>query len=237
MIEHAAHEFFVKCGEMCNDLFLPHKDSLKGILLGGPGATKEYFYKETYLHYELQQKVVQPLFDVGYTDEYGLRELVERATQTLHGLELTEEKRLIQRLLNEIRKAEGGLAAYGEAQVRTAMEAGAVDILLVSDGLRKKRVTLRCGACQKESSRVVPDGEVEAAVEGPCPHCAAGPLSKVSEEDFVEDLYQRSEKSGATVRLVSTESEEGEMLSKAFGGVAAILRYPLGSRLFSAPSR
>ena len=107
MIEHAAHEFFVKIAEMAAELFLPRKEQLKGILLGGPGATKEYFFKEGYLQYELQQKVVQPLFDTGYTDEYGLRELVEKATQTLHGLELTEEKRLIQRLLNEIRKADG----------------------------------------------------------------------------------------------------------------------------------
>ncbi|HEV2230890.1 MAG TPA: peptide chain release factor aRF-1, partial [Thermoplasmata archaeon] len=51
MIEHAAHEFFVKCGELANELFLPKKDLLKGILLGGPGATKEFFYKEGFLHY------------------------------------------------------------------------------------------------------------------------------------------------------------------------------------------
>ena len=114
LIEHAAHEFFVRVGEIANELFLPRKETLKGVLLGGPGATKEYFYKESYLHYELQQKVVQPLFDTGYTDEYGLKELVEKATQTLHGLEITEEKKIIQRLLNEIRKAETGLAAYGE---------------------------------------------------------------------------------------------------------------------------
>ena len=137
MIEHAAHEFFVKCGEMSNELFLPKKDELKGILIGGPGATKEYFFKENYLHYELQQKVVQPLFDVGYTDDYGLRELVEKATQTLHGLELTEEKQLIQRLLNEIRKAESGLAAYGERDVLRALEVGAVAILLLSEGIRR----------------------------------------------------------------------------------------------------
>ena len=231
MIEHAAHEFFVKCGEMSNEIFLPQKDSLKGILLGGPGATKEYFYKEAYLQYELQQKVVQPLFDVGYTDEYGLRELVEKATQTLHGLELTEEKRIIQRLLAEIRKAEGGLAAYGERQVDAALSAGAVELLLVSEGSRKKRVVYRCGQCQKETVRVLPDEQADAAPSGPCPHCGAASLSRTAAVDYVEDLYERASASGGKVRLVSTESEEGEMLAKAFGGVAAILRYPMGDRL------
>ncbi|MFI5418597.1 MAG: peptide chain release factor aRF-1 [Candidatus Lutacidiplasmatales archaeon] len=231
MIEHAAHEFFVKCGEMSNELFLPKKDELKGILLGGPGATKEYFYKEAYLHYELQNKVVLPLFDVGYTDEYGLKELVERATQTLHGLELTEEKRIIQRLLGEIRKAEGGLASYGEAEVARALEAGAVDILLVSEGLRKRRVTLHCQSCGKDERKILLDADVEGAAETPCPHCAAPTRQQVAVEDYVEGLFERAQRSGAKVRLISTESEEGEMLSKAFGGVAAILRYPIARRM------
>jgi peptide chain release factor subunit 1 len=230
MIEHAAHEFFVRCGEMSNELFLPKKDVLKGILLGGPGATKEYFYKENYLHYELQQKVVQPLFDVGYTDEYGLSELVEKATQTLHGLELTEEKRLVQKLLVEIRKAESGLAAYGEVDVERAMEAGAVDTLLLSEGLRKKRVEFRCNQCQSTFVKSLPDDEVEAQLAKPCPSCRGGPVVVVSTEDFVERMFRRAAESGAEVRMISSESEEGEMLGKAFGGVAAILRYPLPQR-------
>jgi peptide chain release factor subunit 1 len=231
MIEHAAHEFFVKCGEMSNELFLPYKDSLKGILLGGPGATKEYFYKEAYLHYELQQKVIQPLFDVGYTDEYGLKELVERATQTLHGLEVTEEKRIVQRLLAEIRKPDGGLAAYGERQVQAAIDAGALDLLIVSEGLRKHRVVLRCGQCQTESVRIVPDEMVDETTHGTCPACGASQWSKTDDQDYVEFLYARADAVGASVKLISAESEEGEMLVKAFGGVAAILRYPMGDRL------
>ena len=227
MIEHAAHEFFVKIAEMAGELFLPRKATLKGILLGGPGATKEYFYKEGYLHYELQQKVVQPLFDTGYTDDYGLRELVEKATQTLHGLDLTEEKRIVQRLLAEIRKGDAGLAAYGEADVNHALDLGAVDTLLVSEGLRRQRVTFLCTACQTEFSRTLPDAEIDAVLDGPCPHCGQRQVTERSNEDFVESLFRRGSESGAGVRLISTESEEGEMLEKAFGGIAALLRYPL----------
>ncbi|HXW66431.1 MAG TPA: peptide chain release factor aRF-1 [Thermoplasmata archaeon] len=227
MIEHAAHEFFVKVAEMAGELFLPRQETLKGILLGGPGATKEYFYKEGYLHHELQQKVVLPLFDTGYTDDFGLRELVEKATQTLHGLEITEEKRIVQRLLGEIRKAESGLAAYGEADVRRALDLGSVDTLLVSEGIRRRRVGFRCSACQTTFERTLPDDEIEAAREGPCPNCGQRALTEVSSEDFVESLFRRASDSGAKVRLISSESEEGEMLAKAFQGIAALLRYPL----------
>ena len=230
MIEHAAHEFFVKCGEMSNELFLPKKEFLKGILLGGPGATKEYFFKESYLQYELQQKVVQPLFDVGYTDEYGLRELVEKATQTLHGLEITEEKRIIQQLLSEIRRAEKGLASYGEIDTAAALDAGAVETLLVSEGLRRRRLALKCSACGHEFKKVVADDAVEPTVAAPCPSCRAGPVTLVDNEDYVEGLFRRAQESGAGIRLISTESEEGEMLAKAFAGIAALLRYPMATR-------
>ncbi len=236
MIEHAAHEFFVKIAEMSGELFLPRKEQLKGILLGGPGATKEYFYKQNYLEYELQQKVILPLFDTGYTDEYGLKELVEKATQTLHGLEITEEKRIVQRLLSEIRKAESGVAAYGPVDVDYALEVGAVDTLLISEGLRQQRVKFRCSACGTEFERSLPDKEVEALLDGPCPKCGQRSLSETASEDFVEGLFRRAADSGAEARLISTESEEGEMLQKAFRGVAAILRYPLATRAVTRPS-
>jgi peptide chain release factor subunit 1 len=230
MIEHAAHEFFVKIAEMANELFLPRKETMKGILLGGPGATKEYFYKESYLHHELQQKVVQPLFDTGYTDEFGLKELVEKAGQTLHGLVITEEKRLVQHLLSEIRRGDAGLAAYGEADVQRALELGSVETLLVSEGLRRRRVTYRCSACQQEFTRTLPDEEVDKVLDGPCPNCGQRSLTEVNAEDYVEGLFRRVADSSGSVRLVSTESEEGEMLVKGFQGIAALLRYPLPPR-------
>ena len=236
MIEHAAHEFFVKVAEMAAELYLPRKETLKGILIGGPGATKEYFFKEGYLHHELQQKVVLPLFDTGYTDDFGLKELVEKAAQTLHGLEVTEEKRIIQRLLNEIRKADQGLAAYGEASVARALDLGSVETLLISEGLRKRRVVFRCTACRNTFERTLPDQEIDTVLDGPCPNCSQRALTEESSEDYVEGLFRRAAASGATVRLISTESEEGEMLAKAFQGIAALLRYPLPAPV-SAPAR
>ncbi len=229
MIEHAAHEFFVKIAEMSSEAFLPKRDQLKGILVGGPGATKEFFVKESFLTPALQQLVVTPLFDTGYTDEYGLRELVEKATQTLHGLELTEEKRLIQKLLSEIRRAEVGLAAYGERDVERALELGAVETLLVSDGLRRERGTFRCSSCQTEFTRTVAHEEEQTVTDAPCPKCGQRTVAAVASVDFVEGLFRHAAESGADARLISTESDEGEMLLRAFEGVGAILRYPLPS--------
>src|SRR5437773_10706221 len=132
--EQAVHEFFKKIGALAAAAFQTRRE-LKGLIIGGPGFTKDTFVKEGYLHHELARKVLGT-FDTGYTDESGLRELVANAAEVLRDLDLMREKHLVQHLMDEIRKAEGGLAAYGEEHVRRALELGAVDTLLISEGLR-----------------------------------------------------------------------------------------------------
>src|SRR3972149_6706863 len=65
---------------------------LRGILVGGPGYTKEQFVGGGYLHHELVKKILAPSFDVGYTDENGLREVVGAARATLKELDLMRAK-------------------------------------------------------------------------------------------------------------------------------------------------
>ena len=221
LIEIAAHEFYKKTAEVANEAFLAQAN-LKGILIGGPGPTKEFFVKEEYLNHELRKKIVDT-FDVCYTDEYGLKELVEKAKESLTDLDLMREKALMQKLLEEIRKSDGGLAAYGEEQVRHALGLGAVETLLVSEGLRKKRVTLKCPQCNW-SGQVTVDKTEDAR----CPACPTATPTIESSLDFVDAFYEDAGKVGTKVELLSIDSEEGEMLMKAFGGIAAILRYGIG---------
>jgi len=223
LIEIAAHEFFKKTADVANEAFLNQPD-LKGILVGGPGPTKEFFVKEEYLNHELRKKIIDT-FDTGYTDEYGLKELVEKAKDALIDLDLMREKALMQRLLEEIRKSDGGLASYGEDQVRHALAMGAVDTLLISEGLRKKRVTLKCPQCGWSGQLTVDKDE-----DARCPACPQATPTIESSADFVDAFYEDAGKVGTKVELLSVDSEEGEMLMKAFGGIAAILRYGLGGQ-------
>ena len=57
VIDLAAHEFKKRIGEHMNNAFLDI-DDLKGVIIGGPGNTKEEFLKGEYLHYEIKQKVI-----------------------------------------------------------------------------------------------------------------------------------------------------------------------------------
>ncbi|MDR0523260.1 MAG: peptide chain release factor aRF-1 [Candidatus Methanoplasma sp.] len=218
LIEIAAHEFYKKVADNATEVFL-NREGLQGILVGGPGSTKDFFVKEEYLHHELRKKVVTPYFDTGYTDESGLRELVDAAKDTLVDIQLTVEKEYMQRLFREIRKPDGGLSAYGEGDVRAALDVGAVDVLLVSETLDRSRVTLEC-ASGHSSGATVDDPDAKMA----CPVCGA--QAKVtSSEDLIDGLFEAADKFSTHVQLISGDSEEGDMLLKAFGGMAAILRY------------
>lgn len=214
----AIHEFYKKVGEKASEALLPHKENLVGILIGGPSPTKEEFYEGEYLHHELQKKIIG-LFDVSYTDESGLYELVEKAQDALQELDLMREKRLMNRFLKEI--AKDGLAAYGEEEIRKYLSLGAVDTLLLSEDLRYERVKYRCPICNKEVEITVREG-----VEKP-PVCEKDgvAMEEVERRDIILELSDLAEKMGSNVEFLSTESEEGSMLFNAFGGIAAILRF------------
>jgi len=219
LIEIAAHEWYKKIGDLMTEAFLSRPE-IKGILIGGPGYTKEYFATQDYIHHELRKKLIPTFLDTGYTDEYGLRELVEKARGVLSDLDLMREKDLIQRLMDEIRKEDGGLASYGEDQVRRDIRIGAVETLLISEGLRRKRLKVACANGDWEGEQTVAD----ESLLGTCPK-DGGSLSIVTKADIVEELSTGAAQTGAKVELISRDSEEGELLLRAFGGIAAILRY------------
>ena len=215
----AINEFYTKVGESATEAFLPLGKDLVGILIGGPSPTKEEFYEGEYLHHELQKKVLG-LFDVSYTDESGLYELVENAEEALQELDIVKEKKLINKFLKELVK--DGLATYGEDEVREALKMGAVDTLLLSEDLRFFRVEFRCPMCGDTRKITFKEGESVSP-----PKCEKDnvTMEKIKEEDVVKELAELADQTGATVEFISTESEEGGQLHNAFGGIAAILRF------------
>ncbi len=221
LIEIAAHEFFKKVAEIADDAFL-NQDSLLGVLIGGPGDTKKFFITEEYLNHELRKKVLDPV-DTSYTDEYGLKELVENAKTILTDLSLNREKELMQRFFRELRKPDGGLSCYGEDEVRHALALGAIDTLLISEGIRLKRVKINCQNCGEMEITVPDEDHIQ------CPQCKSPSSPEIIEsKDFIDAFYDDADQVGTKVELLTVDSEEGDILLRAFGGLAAILRYNIG---------
>ncbi len=218
-IEIAAQEYFKRLADKANGLLL--EEEVDGLLVGGPGRTKDDFIDGGFLHHELENKIIDT-FNTGYTDEYGLKELMENAKETLSELEVMKEKKLINKLMEEIKNPNGGMASYGEEEVMRALRMGAVETLLVSEGINKQKVKVGCPDCSYEEDMTV-EGKLRKK-ELSCPNCDSE-LETSDKKDIIELLYEMAEEVGSEVKLISSESEEGELLKNAFGGVAALLRY------------
>ena len=229
--EIAINEFYTKVGERSSAIFLAEKDffeRFKGVLIGGPSPTKEEFEAGSYLHHEIQKKIIG-LFDVAYTNEDGLAELVDAAKDALKGMGVVKEKEFMQRFLKELVK-DAGLAAYGEESIRKNLEIGAVDILLLSANLRKSRLRVKCQSCDYIHERTInvePGKTVRDIDLGSCPKCTA-PIILEEETDIIDELAKLADASSARVEIISDDFEEGSILFTAFGGIAAILRYRTG---------
>ncbi len=199
-----------------------------GIIIGGPGPTKEEFVEGDYLHHELRKKVIG-VVDISYHGEYGLRELVEKASDILKDHEAVKERQLIQEFFKHLVK-DTGMITYGEKEVRKALELGAVDKLLISEGYDKVRVRAKCNNCGWEELKTMSEQEFHVYKKQltHCPPKCGSQNITFEKWDVAEELIKMAEESGgADVEIISLDTEEGQQFYKAFGGLGAILRYKI----------
>ena len=168
LIEEAAHNFFKKSAERACNYWLPLINDLKGIIIGGPGATKDFVVKNEYFHHEIRKLIKEPLFDVGYSNESGLRELVQRAGSMMDQIELDIERNLVDNFLREVMQT-NPKATYGEVMIRQALNQGAVSKLLLSEGINNldliDELTILAGHTSAEVSIISMDSEEGATLK------------------------------------------------------------------------
>lgn len=133
--DNMAKEFFRKIAEQVKEEFFDMKN-LTGILVGGPGPTKEDFLKEGNLVTVLKEKVIA-VKDIGYADEHGLELLVEASQEELADQEITKEKKLMEDFFDKLGK-DRDKTSYKLEEVKKALTMGAVDKLFISKKLDKK---------------------------------------------------------------------------------------------------
>jgi len=223
----AINDFYTRIAEAASAVFIAidHKD-FQGVFIGGPSPTKEEFEAGEYLHHEIQKKILG-LFDVANTDESGLTELFDQLGDVLSDVDVVKEKKHMEMFLRDLVN-DTGLASYGEEQVRKNLQMGSVETLLLSDELRKVRLTIKCGNCDFEEKKTLTkklgDNEYQP---GNCTKCGSS-LRVAESVDIVEELSSIADQMGTNIAFISSDFEEGNQLLNAFGGIAAILRFKTG---------
>lgn len=222
--EIAVHEFLKRVAEVANREFSNVSD-MRAILVGGPGPTKNNFLKSEVLNNNIQEKVAS-VIDTGYSNEQGIKELVNKASDILADLDVMKEKTIVQEFLSKIASGEG-LVTYGESEIRKHLQQGAVDTLLMSEDLRLNQITIKCESCGHQFQEIVREtSEYKSKLSShPCPNCGKEELEITDMEDAIQQLCKLADQTGAKVEFISTETEEGQQLLTAFKGLGALLRF------------
>jgi peptide chain release factor subunit 1 len=216
--------FFHRIGEHATKAFLEnHKVTV--LIVGGPGTTKEAFVKGDFLHYELQNMLLD-MVDTQSAGSEAVREVLDKSSDALRNMCAPEEKRIMQRLLIEMGKKDG-LAIGGLDLVLDALKKGEAEVALVTDSTDMIEIAAMCKRCRLPKAKIVRRKEkvqaVQEIISSPCTKCNAVEY-EVEVKDIVDVLEDTASQTNARVEVISTESEEKEKLT-AFGGFASLLRY------------
>ncbi|MFH1545701.1 MAG: peptide chain release factor aRF-1 [archaeon] len=221
--EEAAEEFFKRVSEKINSIFVEYGDTLNGVIVGGPGITKNDFLSKEAIDHRLKQKIIG-VVDASYTDESGIRELFFKSEEILKDTEIMKEKKLMNQFLEGIVKSE--LVAYGQKEVEEVLNIGKVKTLLLSEGIEWIAYKIQCNACNHSEEIVIKDPRNFDEKSLKCSKCGKSTQIEILEEvDYIDFLMEKAKDTGAETRIVSTETPEGEQFFKGFGGIGAFLRY------------
>lgn len=198
---------------------------IKGLIVSGPGPTKEDFLKSNYLEYRLQNMVIAVL-DTSYSGSEGIREAFVKANDVLSDFRLSEEKVLIEKLFREV-NSHSGKGVYGLKDVIQFLKNNVVETLLVTDDTNMYRLEIKCNRCQNIQEEITDRLKLiprkTELLNKPCPNCKSTDQEAIS-QDLVDYLSLVAAQVGTKIEVISGVTEYGAMLA-SLGKVGAILRY------------
>lgn len=209
--------FKKEVGEIATKTFESEKD-LIGIIIGGPGPIKDDFAEGDFLSEAMKKKILG-IKDIGYADPSGVKELVERSDDILKETSIIYEKNLLNRFFVNL-KTDTGLSIYGIMEVKTALDLGAVDTLIISEAFEFGHYDIKCKKCTYNESRI----ERHDKLPSRCPKCNSE--IDIESKDIFEEFSNLTELSSSKMEIVSEDTPEGTSFLR-LGGIGAILRYRL----------
>ena len=181
---------------------------IKGLVISGPGPTKEEFVNGGYLEYRLQNMIIDTI-DASYAGSEGVREAFDKAGNILSNFRLVEEKRIVESLFQKI-NSHSGLGSYGMDEVIDLLKNNVVDTLLVTDDTDMHKLDVKCNRCSHVQEKIlVRQNIIESRTKmlnSPCPECSSTDLD-ASERDLVDYLALLSSKTGTSIEVISGKAE------------------------------
>jgi peptide chain release factor subunit 1 len=224
--DNELNEYYRRVADYAQKIFIDQYD-VKGLIIGGPGPTKDGFIREEYLDYRLQNNIISVL-DSSYSGSEGVRELIDKVNDQgiMADYRLMEEKKIVKRFISEVYSGKG-LGIYGIYDVINSLKNGFADLVIVNDDITIVRVEIKCNKCQNIQEKFIERSELmslkQEFTSSTCPSCGSQDL-ELSDQDIIEYLEELSLMSGSRLEVISGKTEEGAQLA-SLGKIGAILRF------------
>jgi len=219
--------FYNRVAETTREFFIDIYP-IKGLIISGPGPTKEDFINGNYLEYRLQDMIINTI-DASYAGAEGIREAFAKSADILGDFRMVEEKKLVEDLFREI-NSHSGKGSYGLQEIIEYLKNNVIKTLIITDNTNLHRVEGKCKRCQHIQEEIVERPQVipkkTEYTNNPCPSCKAMEVN-VNEQDIVDYLELLAAKTGTQLEVISGSAEHGIMLA-SLGKAGAILRYNPG---------
>lgn len=224
--EMAVHQYFDRVARHVNEQLLRNDifGRLKGIIVGGPGFTKQDFIKEADLDYRLKDKILA-VIDTNYAGEEGLREIVTRASDILKNVRYVSERKIVDKFMSYIVN-NPSMVLYGLKNVLDNIYSGIIDTILILEDFEYYKVTFECENCNYEMVKLLKRDEIVTIEGKKCEKCNNGYYRAKRIKSIIDEIVDLSQELSFNVSIISSKTEYG-ITFKRLGGIGAILRYPM----------
>ena len=212
-VAHITREYFI-------DIY-----PIKGLIISGPGPTKEDFINNSYLEYRLQDMIISTI-DASYSGAEGIREAFTKSSEILSDFRMVEEKKIIEKLFQQINN-NTGLGSYGLKEVLEMLKNNIADTIIITDDIELYRLEIKCKRCQDITEEIVERVKlIPRRTELKNKQCASckSTDNNSSQQDLIDHIDLMATQTGAKVEVISGKTEHGMMLG-SLGKIGAILRY------------
>ena len=226
--DNELNEYYHRVADYAQKIFIDEYP-VKGVVIGGPGPTKDTFIREEYLDYRLQNNIIS-ILDTSYTGDEGIREIIDKVNEQgiMSEFRSMEEKKLVKKFMSEVYSGKG-LGIYGMNDVVDKLKSGITDLIIVTDDINLIRLEYICNKCNNTFDKIVDHEHLVETKQilnsSPCSVCSSMDY-QVKEKDIIDYLEELSALSGTRLEIISSKTEEGAAI-QSLGKIGALLRFKL----------
>jgi len=226
------HNYVRKVAELAVQFYITNdKPNVSGLVLAGLADFKTELSASDMFDPRLQ-RIILKIVDVSYGGDNGFNQAIELAAEVLQNVKFIREKKLISQFFDEIAQ-DTGKYVFGVDDVFKALDAGAVDTLLVWENLEIQRVLLKHPSSGEE--RVMHLSKEQQVSPQPFRDDAGVDYELVEQTSLLEWFANNYKRFGAKLEIVTNRSQEGSQFCKGFGGIGGLLRYKVDFSEFEEP--